>query len=144
MKIDIGSGKILGTKRVSANGQISGFTEYAGREVVVVLPEGEPSVQLDAKEYVRELQTATNEHMKLAFEQYKELKRKFDTPQEATRDFMTRYAPKTFQGLYEKVEAWTKETVGKAEQKVEKALHKEEGATTTPDLEAKPEVQPQA
>ena len=27
MKLDIGNGKVLGTKRVSPNGQISGFTD---------------------------------------------------------------------------------------------------------------------
>ncbi len=122
MKIDIGNGKILGTKRVSANGQISGFTEYAGREVLVVLPEGEPTVRLDAKEYVRELQAATNEHMRLAFGQYKELKKRFETPERATKEFMEKRAPKSFQGLYAKVDAWAKEQITKAETKVERAL----------------------
>ncbi|HWG92040.1 MAG TPA: hypothetical protein VNZ52_14420 [Candidatus Thermoplasmatota archaeon] len=127
MKIDIGNGKILGTKRVSQNGQISGFTEYAGREVLVVLPEGEPTVKLDAKEYVRELQVATNEQMKVAFEQYKELKKKFDTPDRATKEFMTKHAPKNFQGLYEKVDSWVKEQVGKAETKIEARLDRRPG-----------------
>lgn len=124
MKIDIGNGKILGTKKVSQNGQISGFTEYAGREVLVVLPEGEPTVRLDTKEYVREMQAAANEHMKLAFEQYRELKKKFATPEKATREFMDKYAPNSFKGLFEKVDEWAKDQVGKAEGKVERALAK--------------------
>ena len=122
MKIDIGNGKILGTKRVSANGQISGFTEFAGREVLVVLPEGEPTVKLDAKEYVREMQTATNEHMKLAFVQYKELKRRFETPERATKEFLEKHAPKSFNGLYAKVDMWAKDQIQRAETKVERAL----------------------
>lgn len=129
MKIDIGNGKILGTKRVSANGQISGFTEYAGREVLVVLPEGEPTIRLDAKEYARELQTAANEHMKLAFTQYKELKRRFETPERATKEFLDKHAPKSFNGLYGKVDLWAKDQIQRAESRVERALkieHKEE------------------
>lgn len=132
MKIDIGNGKILGTKRVSANGQISGFTEFAGREVLVVLPEGEPTVKLDAKEYVREMQTATNEHMKLAFVQYKELKRRFETPERATKEFLEKHAPKSFNGLYAKVDTWAKDQIQRAETKVERALR----------IEGKPEAKP--
>lgn len=127
MKIDIGNGKILGTKRVSQNGQISGFTEYAGREVLVVLPEGEPTIKLDAKEYVREMQVATNEHMKVAFEQYKELKKKFETPERATKEFLNKHAPKSFQGLVGKVDDWVKEQVGRAEAKVEAHLERRGG-----------------
>ncbi|HVL47269.1 MAG TPA: hypothetical protein VM889_01790 [Candidatus Thermoplasmatota archaeon] len=122
MKIDIGNGKILGTKKVSANGQISGFTEYAGREVLVVLPDGEPQVRLDAREYAKELQTAAHEHMKLAFIQYKDLKKRFETPDRATKEFMSKHAPETFQGLYEKVDSFVKSNLGKAEARVEKAL----------------------
>ncbi|MHB8584371.1 MAG: hypothetical protein ACYDDF_00830 [Thermoplasmatota archaeon] len=136
MKIDIGNGKILGTKKVSANGQISGFTEFSGREVLVVLPEGEPSVRLDAKEYMREMQTATLEHMKLAFEQYKDLKKKFNTPEKATREFMEKYAPQTFKGLFEQVDEWAKDQVGKAEQKVERALDRR-----VPRTDSRPETE---
>ena len=63
MKIDIGAdGKILGTKRVSANGQISGFTEYAGAEVLVILPGGElPIVRRDARDVLDEMEKIVEE-----------------------------------------------------------------------------------
>ncbi len=125
MKIDIGNGKILGTKRVSANGQISGFTEFSGREVLVVLPEGEPQVRLDTREYVKELQVAANEYMKVAFDRYKgDLKPKFRTPEAATKDFVDKYAPERFQGLYDKLDNWVRDQVDRAETKVEKVLDK--------------------
>lgn len=143
MKIDIGNGKILGTKRVSQNGQISGFTEHAGREVLVVLPEGEPNVKLDAKEYVQEIQTATNEHMKLAFEKYRDLKRKFETPEKATREFMDAKAPRSFKGLYDKIDVFVREQVGRAEAKVEKALGMEEPPAPQSTLDAR-EAEPAA
>lgn len=140
MKIDIGNGKILGTKRVSQNGQISGFTEYAGREVLVVLPEGEPSVKLDAKEYVKEMQVAANEQMKLLFGRYKDLKKKFETPERAAKQFMETRAPKNFAGMYEKMEGWAKEQIGKAETKVEKALKIEENGAKAPESAKAPEA----
>lgn len=142
MKIDIGNGKILGTKKVSQNGQISGFTEFAGREVLVVLPEGEPTVRLDAKEYVREIQAATNEHMKLAFEQYRELKKKFATPEKATREFMEKHAPQSFKGLYDQVNVWAKDQIGRAEGKVEGALNKGDRREVKPATE--PETTPRS
>jgi hypothetical protein len=122
MKIDIGSGKVLGTKRVSPNGQISGFTEFAGQEVLVILPGGETDVKLGAKDLIREIQVATNEHMKVAFHQYKDLKRRFETPERATKEFLAKNAPRSFSGLYEKVEYWVGEQIDKVEEKVEIAL----------------------
>lgn len=132
MKIDIGDGKVLGTKRVSPNGQISGFTEYAGQEVLVVLPGSETDVKLTPKDLVKEVQAATNEHMKVAFHQYKELKTRFETPERATREFLQKHAPKNFQGLYENVEGWVKEQVDKAEEKIEVRLHKNDAPAKKP------------
>jgi len=129
MKIDIGNGKVLGTKRVSPNGQISGFTEYAGQEVLVILPGADTDVKLTPKDLVREIQTATNEHMKVAFHQYKELKTRFETPERATKEFLSRHAPKNFQGLFDQVEGWVKEQVDKAEEKIEVRLHRNERGT---------------
>lgn len=123
MKIDIGNGKVLGTKRVSPNGQVSGFTEYAGQEVLVVLPGDDVDVKLSPRELLKEVQVAANEHMKVAFHQYKDLRRRFETPERATKEFMTRYAPKNFQGLYEKVEGFVSESLDKVEEKVEVSLH---------------------
>ncbi len=142
MKIDIGNGKILGTKRVSANGQISGFTEFAGREVLVVLPEGEPQVRLDTREYVKELQVAANEYMKIAFEKYKgDLKPKFRTPEAATKDFIAKHAPEKFQGLYESMDAWVRGQVDRAESKVESVL---ERTARKEDAAAEADVTPEA
>ena len=122
MKIDIGNGKILGTKRVSSNGQISGFTEYSGQEVLVILPDGEPEVSLSPKDYLAELEVAANEHMKLAFKQYRELKTRFQTPEKATLEFFNKHAPKTFAGLVEKVDVWVNEQVDHTERRIEKVL----------------------
>ena len=38
IKIEFESGaKVIGTKRVSAKGQVSGLTEYAGKDVMIIL-----------------------------------------------------------------------------------------------------------
>lgn len=122
MRIDIGNGKVLGTKRVSPNGQVSGFTEYAGREVLVVLPGDDVDVRLSPSDLIREVQAATTEHMKVAFHKYKDLKRRFDSPENATRVFLAKHAPETFQGLYDNVERWAKEQLDRVEEKVETRL----------------------
>lgn len=131
MKIDIGNGKVLGTKRVSPNGQISGFTEYAGQEVLVILPEKDVDVKLGPKDYLKEVQVAANEHMKVAFHQYKDLRRRFESPEQATKEFLARHAPKNFTGLYEKVEGWAKEQLDKAEEKVETRLARKTAAPSS-------------
>jgi hypothetical protein len=124
MKIDIGpNGKILGTKKVSPNGQVSGLSEYAEQDVLIILPEGQPKVRFDARDYTAELEKAVNEHMKLAFREYKTLKDKFATPTEASRKFIRENSPKTFHGLMDNVDNWVNTQVQKAEKRVEKALN---------------------
>ena len=81
MKIDIGAeGKILGTKRVSPNGQVSGLSEYAGEEVLIIYPgPREPRIRMQAGDYVHEVEKAVAGQMKVAFQQYKALKVKYRT-----------------------------------------------------------------
>ncbi len=122
MKIDIGNGKILGTKEVSKNGQISGFTEYAGREVLVILPEDDTSVQPDGPEIVNEIKHATREHMAVAFKEYEQAKERFQGPQEAARAFLDDHAPRSFQGLYGRIESWLQEQATNAEDRVKEAI----------------------
>ena len=111
MKIDIGNGKILGTKRVSPNGQVSGFTEHAGREVLVILPDSETDVRLAPSEYVDEIKRAVDEHMRLAFREYQGLRNRFRTHTEAAAEFLQSHAPRSFAGLYETVESWARDQV---------------------------------
>lgn len=133
MKIDIGRGKILGTKRVSPNGQISGFTEYAGREVLVVLPEGEATTQPDARDLVDEIKAATQQQMRVAFHEYEELKERFQGPNEATKAFLEANAPGTFQGLYDRIERWVAQQSTSAEDRVKQAIDLDDAEATETD-----------
>lgn len=144
MKIDIGRGKILGTKTVSSNGQISGFTEYAGRDVLVVLPEDDTEVRPDARELVEELKLATQQHMKVAFGEYEEAKERFQGPNEAAKAFLDANAPQSFGGLYGRIETWLQDQVSQAEDRVRDAIDTEDhppeserdtGSPTTPPQE---------
>lgn len=141
MKLDIGRGKILGTKTVSSNGQISGFTEYAGREVLVVLPDEDTEVQADPREVVEEIKLATQQHMKVAFREYEQLKQRFQGPGEATRQFLDANAPRSFSGLYETIERWVGEQASDAEDRVRRALGDDETPSES-DPQATNEVSP--
>jgi hypothetical protein len=124
MKIDIGAeGKILGTKRVSPNGQVSGLSEYAGEEVLIIYPgPREPRIRMEAKDYVHEVEKAVQGQMRVAFQQYKALKSKYKDEAAATREFIRAKSPQSFQGLIESVDAWVGTQVGKAEKKVAEKL----------------------
>ncbi len=128
MKIDIGSeGKILGTKRVSPNGQVSGLSEYAGEEVLVIYPGPRaPRIQMEAKDYVHEVEKAVQNQMRGAFQQYKALKAKYKDEAAATVEFMRAKSPQSFQGLIDNVDIWVREQAGKAEAKVARKLGDEE------------------
>lgn len=120
MKIDIGAeGKILGTKRVSPNGQVSGLSEYAGEEVLIVYPgPREPRIKMETKDYLREVEKSVQNQMRQAFKQYQALKDKYSDEAEATRAFIQAKSPKQFKGLVETVDAWVGSQVGKAEKAV--------------------------
>jgi hypothetical protein len=124
MKIDIGSeGKILGTKRVSPNGQVSGLSEYAGEEVLVVYPgPREPRIRKDPEDYVNELEQAVNGQMRMAFRQYKVLKARYKDEAAATADFIRAKSPKSWEGLIDNVDDWVKAQVARAEKAVGRKL----------------------
>jgi hypothetical protein len=124
MKIDIGSeGKILGTKKVSPNGQVSGLSEYAGEEVLVIYPgPREPRIHLEAKDYVHEVEKAVHNQMKAAFRQYKGLKSRYRDEAAATADFIRAKSPQSFQGLIDNVDDWVKAQVQRAEKSVARKL----------------------
>lgn len=128
MKIDIGSeGKILGTKRVSPNGQVSGLSEYAGEEVLVIYPgPREPRIRKDPEDYLHELETAVGQQMKAAFRQYKILKARYKDEAAATADFIRAKSPKSWEGLIDNVDDWVKAQVGRAEKSVARKLGEEE------------------
>lgn len=124
MKIDIGSeGKILGTKRVSPNGQVSGLSEYAGEEVLVVYPGPRtPRIHLEPRDYVHEVEKAVHNQMRSAFRQYKALKTKYRDEAAASLAFMRAKSPQGFQGLVDNVDSWVRDQVGRAEKSVARRL----------------------
>jgi len=128
MKIDIGSeGKILGTKKVSPNGQVSGLSEYAGEEVLIVYPgPREPRIRKDPEDYVHEMEQAVAGQMRAAFRQYKVLKAKYKDEAAATADFIKAKSPKSWEGLIANVDDWVKTQVNKVESKVGRKLGEDE------------------
>ncbi|UCH87924.1 MAG: hypothetical protein JSV49_06545 [Thermoplasmata archaeon] len=93
MKLEIGTGsKILGTKKVSAKGQISGLKEYAGKEVMVVLIADDYPKKVDeeipAEILYKDIQKMVEEQMEQAFKQYKKLNETFKSPNDAAREFI--------------------------------------------------------
>jgi len=124
LKIDIGpGGKIIGTKRVSANGQVSGLTEFAGQEVLVILP-GEEGFEtgVGTDDVVTDFQKAAYDQIRLAFRQYKQLQDLYGSPSQATKEFLKKVAPTTFHGFLDQIDTWVKEQTQTAEKVIEKSL----------------------
>jgi len=109
MRIDIGSdGKIIGTRRVSPNGQVSGLTEYAGREVLVILPGSHhpeaPSPWAPTEGFAQ----AVQEQMREAYERYEALQKIYASPWEATRSFVRNTFGTSTPDLVAEVDRWVK------------------------------------
>jgi uncharacterized protein YeaO (DUF488 family) len=110
LKIEFESGaRIVGTKRVSAKGQVSGLTEYAGKEVMIILvPEEGAAVKPTMEVFYHELRRAAEEHMEVAFKRSKQLTDVFGTPQVAVKQFLDRYTPESVQKMKIEMDKWVK------------------------------------
>ena len=108
MKIEFESGaKIVGTKRVSAKGQVSGLTEFAGKEVMIVLvPDEGPAVKTTMEYLYHELHKAAEEHMKVAFKNSQELREVFGSPEAAVKQFLEKHTPESVQKMRSDMDKW--------------------------------------
>lgn len=112
MRLDIGGdGKIIGTRRVSPNGQVSGLSEFAGREVLVILPGSSESSTPSAWPNVEEVTRLVNEQIREAYDRYRILQDTYATPWEATRSFMEGIFGGGTPDLMAEVDKWIKNQV---------------------------------
>lgn len=87
MRIDIGpEGKIVGTKRVAANGAVAGLQSYAGKDVLIVVPQGHPTFRFSARDYVHEWQKMAERSAKRAMVEAKRLQKRIPTAHDAVAE----------------------------------------------------------
>ncbi len=112
MRLDLGSdGKIIGTRRVSPNGQVSGLSEFVGREVLVILPgagESNDSTPWSGPEGLAQL---VNEQIRQAYQRYQSLQEMYSTPWEATRSFLQSAFGAQVPDVLAQVDRWVKSQV---------------------------------
>jgi hypothetical protein len=109
MRLEIGpDGKIIGTRRVSPNGQVSGLTEFAGREVLVILP-GAGAPESSSWGTPEAVAQAVEEQMRQAYQRYELLQKLYATPWEATRSFVRSAFGSSAPDLVAEVDRWVKE-----------------------------------
>ncbi|MGA8276219.1 MAG: hypothetical protein WB789_06065 [Thermoplasmata archaeon] len=110
MKLEIGpDGKIIGTRRVSPNGQVSGLTEFAGHEVLVILPGSahpDSSPGWGSPEAVAQ---AVEEQMREVYQRYELLQKLYASPWEATRSFVRSAFGTPMPDLSANVDRWVKD-----------------------------------
>mgnify|MGYP005854207169 CR=1 FL=1 len=123
MKIDIGpGGKVVGTRKVDEKGRITGLDDYAGEEVLVVLPSGKSEVDIQPEDFLSEVQKTMNEHLTLAFKQYRQLKDSYVAPNDAILNFWKSLTPKSMHSVVDQFNKWTVEQMGLFEKNLEKSL----------------------
>jgi hypothetical protein len=115
MKLDIGQdGKIIGTRRVSPNGQVSGLSEFAGREVLVILPGASEASSASPWPGSEEFTRLVGEQIRQAYDRYRVLQETYATPWEATRSFMEAVFGVQAPDLMAEVDRWVKAQVREA------------------------------
>jgi len=109
MRLELGSeGKIIGSRRVSPNGQVSGLTEFAGREVLVILPGSTHPESLGSWGAPQAVTEAVEEQMRQAYERYEVLQKIYASPWEATRSFVRNAFGISAPDIAAEVDRWVK------------------------------------
>ncbi|MGP8072339.1 MAG: hypothetical protein ACLPZM_04320 [Thermoplasmata archaeon] len=112
MRLEIGpDGKIIGTRRVSPNGQVSGLTEFSGREVLVILPGSGYSDSSPPWGSPEAISQAVEEQMREAYQRYELLQKLYATPWEATRSFVRSAFGPSGPDLMGQVDRWVNDQI---------------------------------
>lgn len=112
MRIELGpDGKIIGTRRVSPNGQVSGLSDYAGREVLVLIPGGSDSSYGAPWPAGDDTMRMVNDQIRRAYDQYRALQDSYASPWEATRSFLEGVYGTRFPDLTSEVDRWVRSQV---------------------------------
>lgn len=115
MRLDIGpDGKIIGTRRVSPNGQVSGLSDFSGREVLVILPGSSEASSGSPWPGSEEFTRLVGEQIRQAYDRYRVLQETYATPWEATRSFMAAVFGGQAPDLMAEVDRWVKSQVREA------------------------------
>ncbi|MGA7923746.1 MAG: hypothetical protein WCA77_07205 [Thermoplasmata archaeon] len=115
MRIEIGpDGKIIGTRRVSPNGQVSGLTEYSGREVLVILAGTSSPDSVPFLGSSEAMTHAVEEQMRQAYQRYDLLQKLYATPWEATRSFVRATFGPSAPDLVAEVDRWVQDQLRKS------------------------------
>jgi hypothetical protein len=83
MRIDIGpEGKIVGTKRVAADGAVGGLASFAGKDVLIVVPQGHASFRFGPEDYLHEWQKMAQKGAKQALKEVRRLRKEIPSVEE--------------------------------------------------------------
>lgn len=94
MRIDLSpQGQVVGTRKVLENGQVHGLAEHAGKEVLIVVPNGRPIVKNTMTDYVHEWQKIAQRNAKRAAKEFQTFQKKVPrTPAAAVLLAKTQFA----------------------------------------------------
>jgi len=110
MRIDIGpGGKIIGTRRVSPNGQVSGLSDFSGQEVLVILPGGPEAESGSSWASPEAVARVVEGQVRQAYQQYELLRELYGSPWEATQSFVRSAFGSSWPDLASEVDRWVKE-----------------------------------
>jgi hypothetical protein len=84
MRIDLTpQGKVVGTRKVSENGQVTGLSEHAGQDVLILVPNGTPVVRNTMADYVHEWQRIAERNAKRAAKEWQSFQKKVPRSRQA-------------------------------------------------------------
>ena len=84
MRIDLSpSGHVYGTRRVPTSGNLNGLSELAGKDVLIVVPNGRPIVRNTVADYFHEWQKIAERNAKRAAKEWQALQKRLPRDRKA-------------------------------------------------------------
>jgi hypothetical protein len=84
MRIDLTpKGQIVGTRKVGENGHVTGLDKYAGKEILILVPNGRPVVKNTLTDYMHEWQRIAERNTKRAAKEWRAFQKRVPKSPEA-------------------------------------------------------------
>ncbi len=123
MKIDVGTqARVVGTKKVSPKGTVAGLAEFAGRDVLVVVPSQTPRYVTTASDLLTQARTEVRRQGKAALKGYRTLRLRYLRQQTPVAGRLLGVSPERARPTIKKADAWVRASAERLEKGAERLL----------------------
>lgn len=123
MKINVGSqARVVGTKKVNAQGSVAGLREFAGQDVLIVVPSETPRYSTTATDLLEQARSRAVTTGRMALKEFQSFRQRHLRTQVTGTARVLEVAPPKARPVIRKADAWVRASAAKIERRAEQLL----------------------